>query len=388
MSALRRALGAVGTITGSDTLAYMSTPRLPGLLPGVIAAVGADLAPGPSGPAPVQLPAASRAVLVLCDGLGHYQLSNRLGHAPFLRKMLAQSPDPIHTVTPSTTSAALTALGTGLMPGATGVAGYSMRDPSGQVFNLIDWNGPTSPLQWQTQPTLAERLAEAGERLNVIQPKEYVGSGLTLSAWRGSRPVPATSLDDRVTRAIEESQRGEKLVYLYWGDIDRAGHKYGWHSTRWIEELERFDAGMARLASSLGPDTLLVITADHGMVDVTERIDITNRENLSREVDVCAGEERALHLYTAQADEVAARWRDYLGRRAEVYTRSELAANGLLGPLSSWARSVIGDVMVFPLGTLGIGDSRTMSPGALSLRGLHGSITPHERDIPLLMEII
>ncbi|MDO5723929.1 MAG: alkaline phosphatase family protein [Flaviflexus sp.] len=366
----------------------MSTPCLPGLLPGIIHAVGADLAPGPSGPAPVSVPQARRAVLVMCDGLGHYQLSNRLGHAPFLRKMLTQCPDPMRTVVPSTTSAALTALGTGLMPGATGVAGYSMRDPSGEIFNLIDWNGPTSPLSWQSQPTLAERLDRAGERLTVIQPKQYVGSGLTLSAWRGSRPVPAKSLDDRVARAVEESARGEKLVYLYWGDVDRAGHKYGWHSTRWIEELERFDAAMSQLARSLPTDTLLVITADHGMIDVTERIDITARDNLTRDVEVCAGEERALHLYTSEPEAVAARWRDYLGRRAEVYTREEIALSGLLGPLTAWAHSVIGDVMVFPLGTLGIGDSRTMSPGALSLRGLHGSITPQELDIPLLMEIM
>lgn len=367
----------------------MSHPCLAGVLPGIIGAVRADLAPGPAPVKGIDFPAAPRAVLVMCDGLGHYQLSNRLGHAPFLRRMLSACPEPIDTVAPSTTAAALTSLGTGLMPGATAVAGYSMRDPaSREVFNLIDWNGPVDPLTWQVQPTLAERLAQAGERLTVIQPRAYVGSGLTLSAWRGSRPVPAKRLEDRVARAVEEIKAGEKLVYLYWGDVDMAGHKYGWHSMRWIEELERFDAAMAQLASALPAGTLLAITADHGMIDVTERIDIATRPHLTKDVEVCAGEERALHLYTETPEDVAGRWRDYLGARAEVYTQDELEGSGLLGKLSDFARTAIGDVMVFPLGTLGIGDSRTMSPGALSLRGLHGSITPHERDIPLLMEIL
>ncbi|MEZ7897686.1 MAG: alkaline phosphatase family protein [Flaviflexus sp.] len=335
----------------------------------------------------LELPDASKVVVVLVDGLGFHNLSARTGHAPYLRRRLADRPDPIWTVSPSTTAAAVTGLGTGLPPGQTAMAGYSLRDPkTGQSFSLISWNTDLRAEDWQRQETIGEKLLEQDRELAIVQPAKFLGSGLTNAAWRGGRPVVGETLDDRVDAALGALKTTD-LVYLYWGEVDHVGHGQGWKSDRWIAELELLDGGLARLSRQVPADTMIIVTADHGMIDVEERIDVADVPELAADITLLAGEERAAQIYTDKPNDVAARWRDYLGDRATIMAKDEWVESGLLGPASEQTRSVIGDVIAFSHGRLGIGDSRFMSAGVLSIIGLHGSLTDEEMHIPCLVEV-
>ena len=367
----------------------MTFAKVTDVLAGAVGVLGHEL-PGLDTTASrerLALPDAARVVVVLVDGLGFHNLAARSGHAPFLRRRMADRPDPIRTVSPSTTSAAVTAVGTGLPPGQTAMAGYSLRDPStGEPFNLISWNTALRAEDWQRQDTIGEKLLAIGKELAVVQPAKFLGSGLTNAAWRGGGPVVGETLEDRVNGTIKALEWTD-IVYLYWGDLDRVGHQRGWGSEQWIAELELLDAELARLARLAPPDTLIVVTADHGMIDVEDRIDIAAVPELSEGVDLVAGEERAAQVYTDQPEALAARWRDYLGDRALVYTKREWIDSGLLGPVSKQTEGAIGDVVAFANDRLGIGDSRFMSAGALSITGLHGSLTDEEMDVPCLVEV-
>ncbi|MGM0385141.1 MAG: alkaline phosphatase family protein, partial [Actinomycetota bacterium] len=220
------------------------------------------------------LPATRRVCVVLVDGLGYTQLMERSGHFPFLRTLLPGA-SVLETVVPSTTAAAITSIGTGLNPGATGMLGYTVREPrSGRLMNMIRWDQDQMPMEdWQRRSTLAQRLAAPG-RLASVGPGRFVGSGLNRAAFRGARDVSAEDLGDRVDVTVAELSSGTAdVVYLYWGEIDHVGHVSGWDSWEWGEEASRTDRELRRLAAALPRDTLLVITADHGMVDVAESID-------------------------------------------------------------------------------------------------------------------
>jgi len=367
----------------------MTFANVTDVLSGAVGALGIDL-PGLDTARSrdrLALPTAQRTIVVLVDGLGFHNLAARSGHAPFLRGRMADRPDPIRTVSPSTTSAAVTAVGTGLPPGQTAMAGYSLRDPAtGAPFNLISWNTDLRAEDWQRQATIGEKLLAAGRELAVVQPAKFLGSGLTNAAWRGGGPVVGETLEERVDGAVKALQWTD-LVYLYWGDLDRVGHQRGWSSEHWIAELEMLDAEIGRLARIAPPGTLILITADHGMIDVEDRIDIASVPDLAEGVDLIAGEERAVQAYTSQPEAVAQRWRDYLGDRAVVYTKREWIASGLLGQVTDQTAGAIGDVVAFAGGRLGIGDSRFMSAGALSITGLHGSLTDEEMEVPCLVEV-
>ena len=97
----------------------------------------------------------------------------------------------------------------------------------------------------------------------------------------------------------------------------------------WRRTLRRTDRELARLARTLPPGTLLLITADHGMIDVphTERMDLADAPWLCQDVTVLGGEGRFAQLYcrpdaTEQdVGAVADRLADAVGDRAWVRTR-------------------------------------------------------------------
>ncbi len=216
-----------------------------------------------------------------------------------------------------------------------------------------------------------------------------MGSGLTLCALRGAKAAPADSIDDRITAASRELRRGAKAVYLYWKEIDHTGHNKGWLSEDWVSELETLDVALRQLARRVPRGTLIVLTADHGMIDVTERIDVARNPALTQDVELVSGEERSLHLYTraGTAATVADRWQDVLGDQSWVLTKDEAAAIGLFGTLGEKARNVMGDVLVFQRGTLSLIDSRLRKPDQSFMRGVHGSLTSDEMLVPLIVEV-
>ncbi|WP_448072090.1 alkaline phosphatase family protein [Georgenia yuyongxinii] len=372
------------------------------VMPAALDAVGLDTASagrtGAADRAVLGLPQAAKVCVVLVDGLGMRMLTERGGHAPFLRARLPGALT-LSSTFPSTTASAVTALGTGELPGRTGMLGFSVRDPAtGGVLNLIRWESTSlTPRAWQRQDTLFEQLTArrlAGEPLREVVsvgPARFVGSGLTEAALRGVRNVSAESLADRVDAASAQLRRDRvAAVYLYWGDVDHTGHEHGWGSWQWGEEVTAVDGELARLARTLPRGTLLVVTADHGMVDVTDRVDVAATPALAQDVELVAGEPRANHVYTAPgtAEAVAGRWREELGERAWVALREEVVAAGLLGDVAADRLAAVGDVVVAMRGRHAVVDSRTQTPASLRLVGMHGSLTEAEMAVPLIATVV
>ena len=383
--------GARAVLEAADLVAPGSEyPCLGHVLPAVAGALGVD---GVDGSAASQellgLPSASRVCVVLVDGLGHTNLAERAGHAPFLRRRLSET-TPLTSTFPSTTATAMGTFGVALPPGRTGMLGYTVRDPeTGQLGNLVSWTGLPPAREWQRETTVFERLVGAGTTVTSIGPARFSGSGLTEAALRGPTYRAAESLAARVDATVDALRR-PGVAYLYWGDVDKAGHHHGWGSWQWGDALAELDAELGRLARMLPRDTVLVVTADHGMVDVDRaaRWDVGTDPVLAAGVELVAGEPRALHLHLepgAEPTAVADRWREALGGAAVVVTRAEATAASWFGEISAHVRPVIGDVVVAMTGRATVVDSRTQSPASLDLVGVHGSLTRHEMLVPCVV---
>ncbi|WP_421741248.1 alkaline phosphatase family protein [Cellulomonas sp.] len=365
-------------------------PCLGRVLPAVAGAIGVlDVPDADLSQKTLGLPDASRVCVVLVDGLGYANLAERAGHAPFLRRRLADS-SPLTSTFPSTTATAMGTFGVALPPGRTGMLGYTVRDPAtGELGNLVSWTGLPPAREWQRETTVFERLVAAGTSVTSIGPVRFSGSGLTEAALRGPTYKAAESLAARVDATLDALRR-PGVAYLYWGDVDKAGHRHGWGSWQWGDALAELDAELGRLARSLPRDTVLVITADHGMVDVdrTLRWDAATHPVLGDGVALVAGEPRALHLHLepgVDASMVADRWRDVLGDSAVVATRTEAADDDWFGDISAHVLPVIGDVVVAMAGRATVVDSRTQTPGSLDIIGVHGSLTRLEMLVPCVV---
>lgn len=372
-------------------------PSLGAVLPSVLTSLGVE--PGrPGGPGEVReaypdvvdlgLPQADRSVVVLVDGLGDRLLRRRSGHAPFLRSLLPTA-RTLRAGFPTTTATSMGSFGTGLPPGAHGLVGYEVRDPdTGTILNELSWeNGPV-PEGWQPHRTVFEQGADAGLATARIGPSFFDGSGLTRAALRGGGFVGAESLGARVDAAVRCAQQARSLTYLYWGDVDKIGHIHGCESWQWGDELSATDAELRRLAESLPAGTTLHITADHGMVDVPDEgvHDAALDPVLAAGVERIGGEPRSPQVYAVPgaAADVAARWRERLGERGLVLERSEAVGRGLFGPVREQVLERIGDLVVLMQPGFSVVDSRVHRPELIALRGVHGSLTADEIDIPLL----
>jgi Type I phosphodiesterase / nucleotide pyrophosphatase len=367
--------------------AYDAT-GLAGVLPAVARSLGVPDAPGRDGDL-LELAPSRRAVVVLVDGLGYDLLRQRSGHAPFLRGLLPAA-RRLAAGFPSTTATSMGSFGTGLPPGAHGLVGYEVLVPGeDRLLNELSWENGPDPRRWQPRQTVFERVAADDVAVTRIGPGFFDGSGLTNAALRGGSFTAAASLDARVDAAISAVRRGDRsLVYLYWGELDKVGHVHGCQSWEWGDELELIDRAMGRLVASVPSDTAVIITADHGMVDAPHalRIDLAHDGELAAGVRHVGGEFRAPQLYCEEGavPDVLATWRERVGERARVLSRSEAIAQGWFGPVDPHVLERIGHVVVAMRDNFAIVDSRTARPELLALLGLHGSLTHEEVSIPLL----
>ncbi len=334
------------------------------------------------------LPEAKRYVVLVIDGLGLQQLREHADIAPFLASL--SNVEDVAAGVPSTTSVSLTSLGTGLRPGQHGMAGYTCRIPGTNRFlNTLAWDKSIDPVVWQPHRPVLGKLQDSGVVATVVNNPDFESSGLTRCGWRGVSFVGAQTAWERSAAVCDAVAFGDRaVVYAYESKVDHTGHGHGVDSSQWRTALAEVDQDVRELREQLPADVVLLVTADHGMVDLPleERFDLVDHVRLRDDVVLVAGEARFRHIHTASGAEksVAARWRKKLGERAEVRRRED--AEEWFGPLDPLVRARFGDVVVAALGDFGVFDSATMAV-ELQLRGFHGSITEAERRIPVLLAL-
>ena len=346
------------------------------------AGVDQDQAPG------LVLPEAESYVVFLIDGLGYELLRDHADVAPFLHSLMAGSP-PATVGVPSTTATSLTSLGTALTPGVHGVVGYTARIPgTDNLLNALAWSREVDPAKWQPHPTAFGRLAAAGVHTTQVNKREFLGSGLTEASTRGARFVGADRLGERLVAVQDASAPTPSVTYMYDGDLDWTGHRYGVSSAQWAAQLAMIDVAAERLRQSLPARTRLVVVADHGMVDVgpESRVDVEEQPQLRDGLALIGGEARFRHLYCRDGalEDVVHTWRGVLGQRAEVLSREEAFTRGWFGGCDAAVLPRIGEVVVACRGDHAVLDT-SVFPYEARLVGMHGSLTSAEMLIPVLV---
>lgn len=356
------------------------------LLPAVAAALGVDAGLGRTA---FELPPAPAFVVLLVDGLGQELVEEHPDDAPYLHSLVAGSP-PATAGVPSTTATSLTSLGTALTPGEHGLVGFTSRIPgTGHLLNALMWDKSVDPLEWQPNPTAFARLAAVGVHATVVSKREFARSGLTAAGQRGAEYVGADRVGERLVAVAAAAAHRPSVTYVYDGDLDWTGHRYGVDSPQWRAQLAATDMACELLREQLDPAVRLVVVADHGMVDspFERRLDVDDHPELHDGLALLGGEARFRHLYCdgGAVDDVLATWREVVGERALVITRDEAIARGWFGTVAPAVRPRLGDVVVAARADFAV-VSAARFPYEARLVGLHGSLTAREMRIPVLVD--
>lgn len=325
---------------------------------------------------------ADQVVLLVLDGLGWNQMQDRVG---LLRGLTRMEAAPITTVAPTTTATALTSITTGLPPGEHGVIGYRMCIEGGDVLNVLRWCTSKGDARESIPPeSLQHDVAFEGHRPPVVTRAEFRDTGFTRVHLGGCRHVPYRMPSTLVAEIMHQLQLGEPFVYAYYDGIDKVAHEYGLGTT-YDAELVFVDRMVEYLIDELPSGAALVITSDHGQVDVGDRVIPPDPAVMSL-VRHQSGEARFrwLHAVPGGEAELLRVAEAHHGDVAWVVGREQVLDEGWFGPKvlpAPLAR--LGDVALVAREPVAFEDP--LDTGPFVLQGRHGSMTEDEVRVPLLV---
>ena len=218
----------------------------------------------------------SRIVYLVLDGVGYNQLGRFMAAGGGGRFFSRHPRERITTVFPSTTAAAVTTLATGATPAEHGILSWHLYLPdlglvgavlpgrtltgtrmTGSGFNLRRYLGLPSYL---SPVRRHKRLLSFGS----LGESAYSNAG---TRWNGHAAYKTLAgMARQILRFGRGGGRG--VAYAYWPLYDTLCHNKGVQARETGLHLAAIDQSLERIADGLaGSGTLLLVTADHGVVD-------------------------------------------------------------------------------------------------------------------------
>ncbi len=329
---------------------------------------------------PPPVATAQQIVLLVLDGLGWEQLEEHRDLMPALSSMTGRA---ITTVVPTTTATALASIATGLPPAEHGLLGYRLL-LGGEVLNVLRWTVSGSDRRRAQPPRDVQPFAAfLGQHVPVVSPAELQGSAFTEAHLRGSRAVGWRAPSAIPVEVRQELAAGERFVYAYYGGIDKTAHERGFGEF-YDAELRFADRLVGDVLDVLPPGAVLLVTADHGQVEVGDRI-IEPEADLLAMVAQQSGEGRFrwLHARPGTADDLAKAAVERYEDVAWVVTKEQTIDDHWFGPtLAPPMAARLGDVALVTYAPVSFHDPADSGPFRLICR--HGSLTSAELLVPLL----
>jgi hypothetical protein len=277
----------------------------------------------------------------------------------------------------------LTTISTGLPPGEHGVVGYRVG-VHGEVLNVLRWTTAAGDARQSIPPAkLQPTLPFLGHRPPVITRAEFAQTGFTLAHLDGVRFTGYRTLGTLVAEISRLSSGGEPFVYAYYEGLDKVAHEYGL-GAQYDSELAWVDHLVSSVLESLPAGATLVVTADHGQVEVGDHV-LELPGDVVTHVSMQSGEGRFrwLHARAGRATALLEACTDLLSNDAWVRSREQAVAEGWYGPVvSDSAASRLGDVLLAARRDVAFHDANDSGP--YKLIGRHGSLTEAEMFVPLL----
>lgn len=321
---------------------------------------------------------------------------------------------------PSTTAAHVTTIHSGLPVALSGVYEWFYYEPlldtmiapllfsfaGDEARDTLQKTG-VSAAQLFPSPTFYQTLAARGVRSLAFQSVSITPSTYSNHMLAGAAMQPFKTLTQglvNLTQALAERE-GPTYIFLYYDEIDAISHRHGPRAVQTEAEIDTFLTVLERqffqrLRGRLGR-TLLMLTADHGQVDVNPNTTIY----LNRRRDLAgierflkhnrqmwplmpAGSARDLFLAIQddRLDEAQAFLATRLAGRAQVHKTADLIAAGYFGPLppAPVFLARVGNLVILPFA----GEAvfwYEKDRFEQKFWGHHGGLTPEEMEIPLLM---
>ena len=274
-----------------------------------------------------------KVVAVLFDGMGQNIVRKHLRENSLIRSHYVTT---INSTFPPTTAAATTAFLTGKYPIETGWLGWTTYfkdyDRNIILFRSVDYNTDELLIK-ENEQSIAEKYFPTKKLFELIETANKNVHAFNISRYPVEENGPKRLLSEgvnKLTKVLKENE--ECFVYFYWDSPDREMHETGIDSltTKYqVHKAQRF----LKKAIKKNPDTLFILLADHGHINV-EFLDICEKEDIySLLAKPISLEKRAPSFFIKEGKkkEFKSLFNKYYGEHFELFSKEEVLSMKLFG---------------------------------------------------------
>lgn len=319
-------------------------------------------------------------VFICFDGLGIYPLKKNLDKNDFLLKNIKQK---LRSTFPSTTTNATTSLMFNQLPLEHGWFGWSLYfeniNRNVNIFlNTDSWtnekveitNSPIGELNYYFDN------AKSDYEINTIFP------GYVKVAHPERNNIFKSEADFFNHLKSICQKEGKQFIYAYYNEPDHSMHDYGVSSPKAKEIIESISKNMEELHKTT-QNTLFIITADHGQVDITGHIELFKDEKLMSMLKIypfMEGRAPAFLVKDGMHKEFEKHFKANYKKDYKLYKSADLVRKGYFGDFGNKAH-LLGDYIA--IGTY-THKQVCLTPSHNHFLGHHTSLT-EEMEVPLII---
>lgn len=312
-------------------------------------------------------------VVILLDGMGVSSIEKHLSPNGFFRQHLITK---YSSTFPPTTVAATTAIDSGLFPNQSAWLGWTgyfeeldrniiyFFSKDGDTGEQLDFNAAWTYVPYES---IRDRIGKTGVNTCFLAP------------FFGNCPKSFGEMCDEIKKHCDEPHRN--YIYAYWDEPDCTMHNNGVDGEDIRQLLLDIEKNTEQLAEKLN-DTLLIVTADHGHINIKNKL-LTDYPDLTEcLVRMPSMEPRALNLFVKDGmkDLFRSAFSEHFGDEFILLTKEELLSKQLLGTGQDHPKleAMLGDFLAIAIGDTEIANGET------KFKGAHAGLTEDEMTIPLI----
>jgi len=351
----------------------------------------------------------NHVILMVFDGLGQSFVEK---YERELNLPAGTGNIPLSTVFPPTTAAAMTSLYTGDSPREHGYLGWNMwfDELEDKYINVLPGTENPSNKAYYGSPRdiydilpldsfMAKlRRADPDLPLYFISPRAFRESRYNGAACGPAKSVHYKKFKDMIRAAassVRKNKQGRSYTMVYHMEPDKFIHPEGVETNHLRDFMGNLGEQLRKLIRRIeGTNTLLLVTADHGMIGMENYYIMKKGEELySLLKRPPFPEARTLffHVKEGEKERFRERFIELLGKDFLLMEAADFLSGGWLGPeipglkVNERLAKLAGDFVAVARGHRGIKVEAEGSKGSMPLfKGHHAGMTPEELEVPVL----
>ena len=205
-------------------------------------------------------------IILLVDAMGTEILKKHPEETKCLR---GHQIDTLTSVFPSTTVAATTSILTAKPPINTGWIGWFQYIKEEDRSIIFFYNKDFYDSEYKFEYNIGEKYAPIVKIYDLIEERNK--DVFAKEIFPEFRVPEHKKFKDMCNSIVNETKNNKKnFIYAYWDKLDTYLHQKGTESNKVKKHLKEINDDIEQLFRDLGDDSLLIITADHGQIDVEE----------------------------------------------------------------------------------------------------------------------